>query len=343
VSEEVRGGSMRGSGTTGDRRDDGAAHLPVLVDEVVDLLGVRPGGRYVDATLGLGGHTRAVLQASGPNGVVVGLDRDEEAAEIAKARLEDELGESAGERLIVRLARFGRLDDVLEELGWGRGEVDGLIADLGVSSYQLDRDARGFGLDSGSELDMRMDRAGITARELIEELSVDELAALLQRFGEEPMARKYSRAMKKAAGRGELRTGRDLAGVVEKAAGPARVSRARRHVATRVFMALRIAVNEELDELDALLARGPRWLKRGGRMAVISFHSLEDRAVKKAFNKLTRPQADVPAGLPLRESELPRPDFTLVTPKPILPSADEQQANPRSRSAKMRVLERRAG
>jgi 16S rRNA (cytosine1402-N4)-methyltransferase len=188
---------------------------------------------------------------------------------------------------------------------------------------------------------MRMDpTCGQTARELIAACSVNELRTILQRYGQEPLAGRYAAAIKRAADQGALRSAEGLATVIEKAAGPGRIARARKHVATRVFMALRMAVNEEIVELDRLLRAAPRLLKVHGRLAVISFHSGEDRRVKTAFTDLARPDRRIPASVPLANFELPSPRFRQVTRKPVRPSAEEAHANPRSRSAKLRVLEK---
>jgi len=308
-------------------------HEPVLLADVVRLLG-RPGARYLDLTLGMGGHAQALLEAGGPGAELLGLDRDAEAIELARMRLA-----SFGDRVHLVHCRASQAGQVLFDLGWKH--VDGVLADLGPSSFQMDRDRRGFSFDSG-RIDMRMDQGrGRSGLDLLERWTEAELADVLRRFGEEPLARRYASAIKAAVNAGSLGSARDLAAVIERAAGPARTAKARVHVATKVFMALRIAVNDELSELDRILERAPSWLAPGGRLAVISFHSLEDRKVKQAFRSLADPAAEVPPDLPVTADQLGQGEFRLVTRKAVRPSGQEEAANSRSRSAKLRVLERR--
>ena len=313
------------------------AHTPVMTSEMLDLLEVRSAGLYVDTTVGLGGHAAALAERSAPEGVVVGLDRDGESLALAGRNLE-----RFGDRVRLVHARFSALGETLEGLGYSRPAADGILADLGLSSWQLDDGKRGFSFASDGPLDMRMDRqAAETALSVLQNLDEKTLSDLLSELGEEPMARPYARAIKEELARGELSSPRDLADVISEAAGPKRVGTARKHVATRTFMAIRMAVNEELEELEALLSHAPGWLKPGGRMAVLTYHSLEDRRVKDRFNRLERPEREVPHDLPLKNNELPRGEFRRVTTRPVTPSAEEIKDNPRSRSAKLRVLERK--
>jgi 16S rRNA (cytosine1402-N4)-methyltransferase len=285
-------------------------HATVMRDEVVRALAPRAGGTYVDATLGGAGHTVALLEAE-PRARIVGLDRD--PAAIAAA--EERIGPVADRVMLVR-ANFSRVRAELDAMGIAR--VDGLVADLGVSSPQLDEAERGMSFRREGPLDMRMDPgSGETALELVDRLSDDELADVIFQYGEERRSRRIARSIKKALAAGELATTLDLRRAIVRAVGPARVGGV--DPATRTFQALRIAVNRELEELEALLASLPGVIADGGVAAIISFHSLEDRLVKRAFHG--------DAWAPL-------------TKKPQVATDDEQQQNPRSRSAKLRAARR---
>jgi 16S rRNA (cytosine1402-N4)-methyltransferase len=288
-------------------------HATVMRDEVVRALAPREGGTYVDATLGGAGHTVALLEAE-PRARIVGLDRD--PAAIAAA--EERLGPVADRVLLVR-ATFSRVRDELDALGVAR--ADGIVADLGVSSPQLDEAERGMSFRREGPLDMRMDPGtGETAVDLIDRLSDDELADVIYQYGEERRSRRIARSIKKALVSGELKTTLDLRRAIVRAVGPARVGGV--DPATRTFQALRIAVNRELEELEALLASLPDVLADGAVAAIISFHSLEDRLVKRAFQ---------------------RAGWEPLTKKPLVASEEEQQQNPRSRSAKLRAARRTGG
>ncbi len=286
-------------------------HAPVLLDEVLEQLAPKSGRTYADVTLGGGGHARAILERSAPDGRLIGTDRDPNALEAASAVLAD-----FGERAIIRKARIRDLKDVLDSLAIDR--IDGLLADLGVSSAQLDRGERGFSIAKEGPIDMRMDPTeGDTALEVIGRSSAEELANLIYRYGEEHRSRRIARSLRKAYEEGELETTSDLRRAVHRATGP---RRGRIDPATKTFQALRIAVNDELGELEALLDMLPEVLQVGGVVAVISFHSLEDRMVKHAF----------------RGSE----HLAALTKRPIVASDDERERNPRSRSAKLRAARR---
>jgi len=312
-------------------------HVSVLAEElsaaIAPAIDAHPDASVVDATCGAGGHTAAILGRSRPRRVIL-LDRDPAALAHARTRLSDPPCP-----LEFRHARFSGLGAVLDALD--EAEVAAIVADIGVSSHQLDAADRGFSFRGDAPLDMRMDpTSGRTAAELLETIDVAELAELLRRFGEEPEARRIARAIVAA----RPRTTGALASVVEGAmSGRARRALGKRiHPATRTFQALRIVVNGELDELDALLEVGPQRLRVGGRMAVISFHSLEDRKVKRRFGALTRPPA-VPKHLPLRADELPKPAFAIpagIPRKGVVAGPEELARNPRSRSARLRVIER---
>ena len=288
-----------------------AGHVSVLLAETLELLAVRPGGLYVDGTVGLGGHAEAVLRASAPDGRLVGLDRDGETLARARARLAP-----FGER--VRLEQ-GDYREIPERLAGEK--ADGILLDLGISSVQLDDAERGFSFQAEGPLDMRMDRSsGTTAADVVNRTRESELADILHEYGEEPAARRIARAIAFARERKPLATTRELADVVRRAAPRSR--RPGLHPATRTFQALRIRVNRELDGLGEALERAASCLAPGGRMAVIAFHSLEDRASKEAFRALSTR------------------GFRLLTKKPVRPGEDEVRANPRARSARLRALRR---
>jgi 16S rRNA (cytosine1402-N4)-methyltransferase len=308
-------------------------HVPIMVDEVLEGLGVKPGGIYFDGTVGGGGHTEAVLERSAPDGRVVGLDRDPSAVERCQERLR-----GYGSRVVLCHADFSEVVETLS--GLGLLPVDGLLLDLGVSSHQLDEPGRGFGLMADGPLDMRMDPgAGSTAAELIARLTEEELAGVIRTFGEEGASRRISRAIKRALERGELGGTTDLRRVVTSALG-ARGGRQQRriHPATRTFMALRIAVNDELGRLRRFLETFTEALRPGGRVVVLSFHSLEDRAVKERFVSLARP-CTCPPDLPVCACGK-QPSLALLGRKAVRPRAEEIAANPRARSARLRVAER---
>lgn len=287
-----------------------APHVTVLRDEVVEALAPRPGGVYLDVTLGAGGHTEALL--AGGAGHVIGFDRDEVALKLAATRLA-----RFGERVDFVHAPFSRLERELAALGVG--PVDGLVADLGVSSMQLGEASRGMSFRSEGPLDMRMDpSSGETALELIDRLDDDELTRLIGQLGEERRARRVARCIKQAREAGQLETTLDLRRSVVRAVGPARIGGI--DPATRTFQALRLAVNDELGELDRLIDAAAGCLLPGGSIAIISFHSLEDRLVKRK----------------LREHP-----WQLVNKRPIVPGPGEVDDNPRARSAKLRVATKR--
>jgi 16S rRNA (cytosine1402-N4)-methyltransferase len=288
-------------------------HATVMKAEVVKALAPREGGVYVDVTLGAAGHTVALLEAE-PRARIVGFDRDPAAIEAATSRLVP-----VADRVVLVRSVFSRVREELESRGIGR--VDGLVADLGVSSPQLDDPERGMSFRHEGPIDMRMDpESEQTAFDLIRDLSDDELANVIFEYGDERRSRRIARSIKKALSAGELRTTLDLRRAIVRAVGPARVGGV--DPATRTFQALRIAVNRELDELAQLLADLADVVAPGGVAAVVSFHSLEDRLVKRAF------VADAWAPL---------------TKKPVGPSDDEYAQNPRARSAKLRTARRVAG
>ncbi len=292
------------------------------------MLDCKNGGLYVDCTVGGGGHALEILKASSPDGRLIGIDRDCEAIEKAGEVLAD-----YGERVRLIQSNFRQLDEVLA--GEKISAVDGILIDLGVSSRQLDAAERGFSFMKEGPLDMRMNQEeGESASELIERLSAGEIARILKEYGEERWAKKIARAIKDSL---PLGTTTELAAVVARAV-PKRFHPKNIHVATRTFQALRIAVNAELEGLDDYFLHAAGLLKEGGRMAVISFHSLEDRIVKRAFRQLSK-VCICPPGLPICACGK-KASVRLLARRAVTASAEEVARNPRARSAKMRGIER---
>ena len=295
-----------------------APHVPVLLDEIVRELRVADGARIVDGTFGAGGYSRAILEAGA--GEVIGFDRDPDAIAAAKERLPDE-------RLTLIAATFSQMDTAID------GPVDGVVLDLGVSSMQIDEAARGFSFREDGPLDMRMEQSGPTAADFVNSADEGELARIIKRYGEEPRARRVAAAIARA--RPLQRTG-ELADVVRKTLGHHKGMKT--DPATRTFQAIRIHLNAELEELEKGLSAAERVLKPGGRLAVVSFHSLEDRIVK---NFLRERSGNLPGGsrhMPERLAEQPA-TFEDVS-KAIAPGEAEVAANPRSRSSKLRAATR---
>ena len=315
--------------------NDVQVHVPVLVDEVMTMLAPAPGSLQIDGTVGGGGHAERILEATDPDGRLLGLDADGAAI----ARVGDRLGSRYGDRLQLRQANFRDLARVAPEAGFGA--VDGCFLDLGLSSQQLVDTDRGFGFRAGGPLDMRFDtQRGIPAAELLATLDATALAALFRRYGEEPFAGRIARAIVEARSGAPVETAEELAALVERAA-PSRIAGRRRvHPATRVFQALRIAVNEELDALAEGLSGALDLLRPGGRLAVLSYHSLEDRIVKQFF-QAERRGCNCPPEAPVCVCGR-APRVRLVTPKGITPGEEEIAMNPRARSARLRVAERLA-
>lgn len=304
---------------------NGFRHITVLLHETVDMLKAGPGKFIVDCTLGGGGHTELLLEQGA---TVWGIDRDADARRAAMLRLA-----RFGSRFKVLAGNFQDVESILSQQGVSR--VDGLLADLGVSSHQLDTASRGFSFREDGPLDMRMDtRAALSARNLVNEAPEEEIANILWQFGEERASRAIARAMVKARAQAPITTTAQLARIVESVLP----RKGRQHPGTRTFQALRIAVNGELDALDALLDSSVRLLGQGGRMAVITFHSLEDRRVKQFFDLRSRPEIDRP------EWPAPRPNpdycFRPLSRKPVTAGEEELSINPRSRSAKLRGVEK---
>ncbi len=312
-------------------------HNPVMTEEVVRAFAGAPPGPLVDATLGGGGHTAALADATTDDRPLIGVDRDAAALEAARQRLEE--GRRLPGRFTFLQGDFGALEDLLDDAGLPANHaLAGLLLDLGVSSHQLDDAHRGFGLKhSDAPLDMRMDPSrGATALELLRSLDVHGLARILRDFGEVRGARRLAERILAALSEGHLVTTGDLARLVE-AATPARGHRRRLHPATTVFQALRIAVNDELGALDRILHAAPRLLADNGICAIIAYHSLEDRRVKHEFRRGAE-GPDRPAHLPPPSDW--RPTWRVLTRKPISATDDEIRANPRARSARLRVAAR---
>lgn len=307
-----------------------AEHTPVLLDEVLGGLAVRPDGRYCDATFGRGGHTAAILRALGPAGQVVAIDRDPEAVEAGRVRFARDL------RLTLVRGSFGELEECVRAAGLD-GELDGVLLDLGVSSPQLDEARRGFSFMQDGPLDMRMDNeAGQSAAQWLAKATEREIADVLRTLGEERFARRIARAILAARAQGPLTRTGQLAEIVA-AAVPTREPG--KHPATRTFQAIRIHVNRELEQLESALPQAVRLLAPGGRLCVISFHSLEDRIVKRYIRR--EEQGDpVYAGLPTVPPHA-RPRLKRVGGA-IMAGEAEVQSNPRARSAVLRVAERLA-
>ena len=305
-------------------------HQSVMPDEVIEWLDVGPGGNYCDGTVGGAGHARRILERSAPSGWLLGLDRDPEAVVASKTAL-------AGFDGRVRLEKLAFAELPALASREGLPKFDGILLDLGVSSHQLDQARRGFSFRSTGPLDMRMDPCSeITAAELVNNASERELAQLLRRFGEVPSSRRVARALK-ACCRGTAPTTTDLARSISEVLGTARGS-PKTHPATRVFQALRIAVNGELAQLEAFLETFTELLAPAGRLVVISFHSLEDRLVKRHLRQLARPCScppDLPQCVCGRLARL-----RLLTSRPVRPSMQELSDNPRARSAKLRAAQR---
>lgn len=304
-------------------------HVPVLLDEVLAALAPAPGRCYIDVTVGAAGHACALLERSSPDGRLLALDADAEAVRYARSVLA-----AFGDRATVRQGSFDRLAEIAAEAGFQA--VDGILADLGLSSRQLADARRGFSFQVEGPLDMRLDPSGqtTTAADLVNTLPEAELADVFYRYGEEHRARAIARAIVRSR---PLRTTTELAELVARTVG----RRGRIHPATRVFMALRIAVNDELGALERMLPQAVDLLGPGGRLAVISFHSLEDRIVKTYLRREASGCICPPSAPVCRCGHVPR--LRLITRRPIMPSAREQAQNPRSRSARLRVAEKLPG
>jgi 16S rRNA (cytosine1402-N4)-methyltransferase len=288
-------------------------HSSVLLKEAIDALNVQSGGQYIDGTLGGGGHTGRILEMGG---VVLGIDTDEDAIRYVEEKFKVQ---SSKFKIKVARGNFRDIDEIAKKEGFDK--VDGVLLDLGVSSHQFDTAQRGFSLQADGPLDMRMSsELTVKAKDLLNALTKDELSELFTRLGEEPWAKRIAGAIVDARKTGIIETTKELAEIIKRSV-PRSMDRI--HPATRVFQALRIAVNDELHTLQEALPKAERLLRPGGRLVVISFHSLEDRIVKHMFKEFVEKRLG-----------------TIITDKPVVPSEQEIGVNPRSRSAKMRVYER---
>ncbi|MCL4233615.1 MAG: 16S rRNA (cytosine(1402)-N(4))-methyltransferase RsmH [Deltaproteobacteria bacterium] len=306
---------------------DGARHSSVLLENAMRWLRVLPEGTYLDATVGAGGHTEAIAQRLS-TGVVIGMDRDQTALDIARRRLEP-----LRDRVRLVHGAFADADAVLAHAGVDT--LDGVLADLGVSSMQLDAPRRGFSFASDEPVDMRMDGdAPLDARKLIERSSEADLARILFEYGEERHARRIAREIVSARESGEALTGRALADAVRRAIPKREWAGSRIDPATRTFQAIRIAVNDELGQIETFLPAAARRCRPGARMVVISFHSLEDRIVKSTFRRWATVETD-----PLTGRGIGEPFARILTKKPESAGEDEVRENPRARSAKLRAVE----
>lgn len=308
-----------------------AFHRPVMVTEVIASLRLRAGATVMDGTVGGGGHAEAILAATAPDGILIGIDADDEALAEAHRRLA-----RFGKRAVLVKGNFAELEGILTEQKIGA--VDGILLDLGVSSNQLDSPERGFSFSQEAPLDMRMDRSRPqSAADLVSSLPWEELARIIKGFGEERMAGRIARAIVAERERSPIRTTTDLAGIVVRTLPPG-AERQKIHPATRTFQALRIAVNDELTSLQRAIEDGTERLKPEGRFSIISFHSLEDRIVKNAFRAREK-GCTCPPDLPVCGCNA-KPKLRVITRKPVTPGDEELGSNPRARSAKLRTAER---
>ncbi|HET7628797.1 MAG TPA: 16S rRNA (cytosine(1402)-N(4))-methyltransferase RsmH [Bacillales bacterium] len=307
-------------------------HTTVLKQQAVEALKVIPGGTYVDCTLGGGGHSEAIAQRLSPEGRLMAIDQDENAIEAAKQRLD------AYQRQIVYVhGNFRELKRLLHNNGVEK--VNGVLFDLGVSSPQFDEADRGFSYKEDAPLDMRMNRrARLTAREIVNDWEYEALVKLLFRYGEEKFSKRIARQIEQERNRKPIETTWELVDIVKKAI-PAAARRKGGHPAKRTFQAIRIAVNDELNAFETALLEAMEMLVPGGRTAVITFHSLEDRICKNIFKEASTPP-ELPRGLPV-VPEGYDPDYRIITKKPIIPTAEELENNRRARSAKLRVIEKK--
>ena len=304
-------------------------HQSVLLDEALESLNIHPSGIYIDATLGRGGHSRAILQKLNEEGRLIAFDQDPEAIAFARQQFADE------PRFTIEHCNFNQVADVVEQYGL-TGKIDGVLMDLGVSSPHLDDAERGFSFMRSGPLDMRMDTSqGETAAQWLARVKPADLINVLKRYGEEKFAKRIATAIVDTRAEREITETGDLAEIISNAIP---VKEKHKHPATRSFQAIRIYINQELQAIEQGLKGAVSVLAKGGRLSVISFHSLEDRIVKRFMRDISsRPK--LPAGLPVMEADIEVP-FRLVS-KPIVAGAEELDVNPRSRSARLRVLERR--
>lgn len=306
-------------------------HYSVLLKESVDALNIRKDGIYVDGTLGRAGHSSEILKQI-PQGHLYAIDRDLQAIEESRERLM-----AIGENFTLIHTNFSNVKSELEKSGVY--EIDGMVLDLGVSSPQFDEASRGFSYRFDAPLDMRMDQTqSLTAYEVVNNWSYEELVKIFYRYGEDNFSKQIARKIEKAREEKPIETTFELVDVI-KSALPAKVRNAKGHPAKKIFQAIRIAVNDELNELETVLEEALSLLKPGGRLSVISFHSLEDRIVKETFQRYGKAKK-VDKRIPVMPNEIQEEPYKIITRKPILPSEEELEENNRSHSAKLRVIER---
>jgi len=306
-------------------------HVPVLLDEIIEILNPQPGEVFVDCTMGGGGHSKAIVSRILPGGKLIGIDQDINAVEAAKKNLKD-----FHDHIIFVHSNYERLNDIIIE--YSPQGIDGILFDLGVSSHQLDEKERGFSYMQDAPLDMRMDKnAHFSAWDLINNFSEEEIAKIIWDYGEEKWAKRIARFIVKARENHSIDTTGELVEII-KAAIPAGARKDGPHPAKRTFQAIRIAVNRELEVLENTLDTALNWLKKGGRMGVISFHSLEDRIVKEKF-KYWAQDCICPPELPVCQCNK-RSMIKILTRKPVTAGKRELENNPRSRSAKFRAAEK---
>lgn len=303
-------------------------HIPVLLKEAIELLNCKSSGIYIDCTVGAGGHAERILELTSPDGKVVGIDQDEEILKIAEGRLK-----RFGERVRLMHGNFSDIKGIMKD-----EKADGILFDLGVSSYQLEDKERGFSFMSDAPLDMRMDKkAEATAADIINSSSERELSDIIFKYGEERFAKRIASFIVREREKKPITTTLQLSNIITKAI-PARFHPRDIHPATRTFQALRIAVNRELEILEKSLLNAVDILKPKGRICVISFHSLEDRIVKRTFQRLEK-GCICPPKIPVCQCGI-KPSVRIITKKPVTPAEEEINANPRSRSAKLRTAEK---
>lgn len=308
---------------------DQTPHIPVMLSEVLENLAPQKGGIFIDGTFGRGGYTRALLEAGASK--VIGIDRDPEAITSGQKLIEDYKG-----KLELRHGTFGSMEDLLSSEEKAE-KFDGITFDLGVSSPQLDQAIRGFSFQSDGPLDMRMSASGETAADIVNNASEKDLADILYKFGDERFSRRIARRIVEKRKEAPITRTKELADLIHQALPPAKDGT---HPATRSFQALRIAVNDELGELERGMEAAEKLLKPEGHLVIVSFHSLEDRYVKNFFrtHSGTAPQGS--RHMPLQDNQTKKPTFTILTRKPVAPSEEEIDQNPRSRSARLRAAAR---
>ena len=306
-------------------------HQSVLLTESIAMLDIKPNGTYIDATFGRGGHAKAILDHLGPNGRLMIIDQDQAAIDYANKLF------CHDKRIIIYHASFANIQKVVEEKHLS-GQIDGILADLGVSSPQLDDAARGFSFKRDGPLDMRMNQSvGQSVAEWLQTTDEASLAKIIWQYGEEKFSRRIAKAIIQAQAKAPLTSTGELKALIEHCVPKSK--KEKKHPATRSFQALRIFINQELEALETFLADAPNLLVVGGRLVVISFHSLEDRIVKNAFNGLTKPK-ELPRGLPIKEKDIKNQIYFRMIAKKLKPGETEIGENIRARSAILRAIER---